>query len=32
MLALHKDDAKPALPENDTLPHQSSCASGAFQT
>jgi hypothetical protein len=22
MLALHKDDAKPALPENDTLPHQ----------
>jgi hypothetical protein len=22
MLALHKDDAKPELPENDTLPHQ----------
>jgi hypothetical protein len=22
MLALHKDDAKPSLPENDTLPHQ----------
>jgi hypothetical protein len=22
MLALHKDDAKPKLPENDTLPHQ----------
>jgi hypothetical protein len=22
MLALHKNDAKPALPENDTLPHQ----------
>ena len=22
VLALHKDDAKPALPENDTLPHQ----------
>jgi hypothetical protein len=22
MLALHKDDAKPKLPENDTLPHK----------
>ncbi len=22
ILALHKDSAKPALPENDTLPHQ----------
>jgi hypothetical protein len=32
MLALHKDDAKPALPENDTLRTSASCATGAFRT